>query len=200
MSWGRSSPRIGCGQRAMAARSATEGDDAILDNTALFEKELDFDLDDFFEDDEDVAEQWAELKRRHFERKAKQAASAPPVAASKWASESSGSAAGPSGASGGRPQRKFIAREANGYSQKAAMRFLPPGAKISKDDKRENRWRIRAAYLKDFDGGGGGERSKSYGKASPLGDFGAMIFVLKLGWRAYLAAHGGECPWQWEEL
>lgn len=93
--------------------------------------------------------------------------------------------------------RAFIAQQADGYSQEQAREWLPPGARMTKDDRRENRWRVRAPCLSLL-GGAGAERSKSYGKGERLSDYGAMVFCLQMVWRAHIQAHGGECPFDWE--
>lgn len=163
-------------------------------------QDLDMIVGDDLEDDQSVImQQWEAIaKRREAAKVAKDKLLAqaerlqpprPSVAAASTTSRRDGSA-------GPRP-RTFVARPANGYSQAQAKQWLPPGASISKDDRRENRWRVRSPFLRDL--GGGAERSKSFGTSSGLCDFQAMSFCLRLVWRAYLMSHGGECSVELEE-
>ena len=97
------------------------------------------------------------------------------------------------GSGGPAPARKFVKRVATGYSLVQMKQFLPPFAAASKDDKRENRWRVREPYLQ-------GERSKSYGSKSGLSDWEAMVWVLQLLWHHYTKTTGIPCPFEWETL
>lgn len=89
-----------------------------------------------------------------------------------------------------KPQgRKFVPVPATGYNPTEALKWAPPGCSISKDTKRENRWRVRAKYLP-----GGHEKTKSYGKNSSTDDYGAMRFLLEFCWQHYKRISGQECP------
>eukprot|EP00971_Amphidinium_carterae_P339143 6476776-Amphidinium_carterae.2 len=90
-------------------------------------------------------------------------------------------------------KRVFHPVPATGISAAAANKLLPPGAKLSKDTSRENRWRLRCKSL-------GSERTKAYGAKSPLDDRGAMIFLIKLSWAAYTRKSGVECPHTFDEM
>lgn len=82
----------------------------------------------------------------------------------------------------GKKQRKFAPRKATGYTRDQATKFAPPDCAVWKDLK-ENRWRVRAAYL-PFG------KSKSWGGKSGFDDYGAMKFVLQVSWKAYSEATG----------
>jgi hypothetical protein len=177
---------------AIHARVSTDWDQELVDTTGLLGVDMaEIVEEDLEDDDADVREMWAEIKRKAATRKDRAARLLqPPGVVIPGGSASSSAGAGP-------PARTFITRPADGYSQVQANQWCPPGARISKDDRRENRWRIRAPYLADATGGA--EKSKSYGTMSLTSDFSAMVFVLSLAWRAYIRTHGGQCPYDWAE-
>ena len=80
-----------------------------------------------------------------------------------------------------------------GVTVDEAKALLPPGFSISKDEERENRWRMRA------DGDYVGPKSKGFGKGTGLTDFEALRFLVQLAWRHQDRKHGTPCPWTWDE-
>lgn len=148
--------------------------------------------EEFAEEDDgsDLLQQWADLKRQTWEKS---------VAVQKVREKLAGAlrtqVGAPKAPAVAQRRRVFVAVRTSGYTAAEAREWLPPGASLSKDDKRENRWRIRASYLSNL--GLGQERSKSYGKSSGYSDYGAMKVCLEMAWRSYVLAHGGECPFEW---
>lgn len=183
-------------RQAMSERGRRSEPDAELAKASkllasdIAQEVLEFDEQ---EDDSDIREQLQELKRKreaHLRREAKRMQEVDRLRPAQSASSSS--------SSGAAPARRFIARPTSGYDAGGARAFLPPGASVSKDDRRENRWRVRAPYLRNL--GAGLERSRSCGGPNGPSDHDAMLHVLQLVWRSYLQAHGGECPWSWDSL
>lgn len=95
--------------------------------------------------------------------------------------------------SGGVQARKFYPLPPQGLSQEEAQTLFPDSCRISKDDRRENRWRLRSKLLAS-------ERSKSFGKGSGLSVNEALLVLLQVAWRAEEQATGRACPWQFEDL
>ena len=89
-------------------------------------------------------------------------------------------------------RRRFVPFGSDGITEEDAKQYLPPGARISKDALRENRWRVRSAEL-------GGERTKSFGSKSTTSDWEALVFVVRLAWAAYTGRHGGACPFDFAD-
>lgn len=160
--------------------------ETLLGATKLFDPHMDSVVGELFDDDPDIVQQMADLKMQK-ERRAR--ASEQRMATLKRMKPPSGA----SSSSADKPARRFVAVEANGLSAGAAKAFCPSSASISKDDKRENRWRVRSKLL-------GSEKSKSYGRKSATTDWQAMVHVLTLAWRAHTLATGEGCPFDFEGL
>ena len=61
--------------------------------------------------------------------------------------------------------RRFVPVAAHGYSREEAQAFAPSSATLGKDDRRENRWRMKSHYTI-------GEKAKSYGPRCVVDDNG----------------------------
>lgn len=175
----------------LSRKAANPLADKLFDSSGMLEKLLAEADDSDFEDDQ-LCDVQAELKELRAQRRARQRseAQAAQAAAPAAAASSSSSAGGP------RP-RRFVARPAQGYSREQAQECCPPSCRISKDDRRENRWRIRAEYLPVLGMGTG--RSKSYGKGDTVSDYDAMVVVRTMAWRAYSLKYGGTCPFDFAQ-
>ena len=103
-----------------------------------------------------------------------------------------GAAAAEDAPSPSAPTRVFRPVEGNGYSSGQARCWIPPFTKLSKDDKRENRWRVDSRVMN-------GEKSKAFGPRSSTSDYEAMVFCIQLAWRAYTKAEGHPCPYVFDE-
>jgi hypothetical protein len=84
--------------------------------------------------------------------------------------------------------RLFIARPEGPITAAMAQQWCPPGCRVSKDDRRENRWRLRGDVLRVL--GLGAERSRAWGPRGAADEWQALIFVLRLGWAAHQQATG----------
>lgn len=168
-------------QGALIARGKPPGDEALIKGTHL---SLLAESTDFDEDGADYHEQCEKLRAHHLSL-AK--AEARRLAAAEELRASASSASSSSAASAGPKPRNFVPMGATGISEAEARGYLPPLASLSKDDRRENRWRVRAPYLQ-------GERSRSWGPKLKFNDWGAMVEVIQLVWQKYIEKHGGDIP------
>lgn len=188
--------------QALKARGSQGFEPIPVEASGLLHSGIQELLDEECDDESDLHDQWQQIKkkceaRRIALKKAQEEAAARMPAAPASASASSSSARPVVAAAPSKP-RRFVPAEADGYSAAEAAQFLPPGATITKDSTRENRWRVRASFLSNL--GSGCERSKSFGRGSKLTDFEAMLFCLQLVWRSYLLRHGGQCPFKWDDM
>lgn len=132
---------------AIAPPQVEDGGELLKDFQSVVE---DFEVDE--SDDEDVHRQVAEwqaaynrqvalqTERVHAVEQAQRQMGAAAAAASSGASSSS--AAPPA-----RRPRRFVPMAPSGPSQDEANNLLPEGYKVSKDDRRENRWRLRGPHI-----------------------------------------------------
>lgn len=144
--------------------------------------------------DDDVAEQIEMLKSAQDERRKQQRERQ--VKATEYLRKlgkgpsSSSSKVASSGGGGPKP-RHFVAMPCRGPSLEDAKQWLPPGATLSKDCVRENRWRIRFKPL-------GGEKSKSFGRHSSTNEWESLVVLLQQAWRAHERVSGEACPFSFE--
>lgn len=152
--------------------------------------------DDDADDDDDVQQQISALKKArakqllHQGRMRELAVAAAKSMARANAASASGASSAQQAPPAGRP-RRFVPMPPESPTQEEAQALLPPPYRISKDDRRENRFRLRGP-------GVGGEKSKSFGRNSgrtPRDAFG-LLFVM--AWRAHERLTGERCPYELE--
>lgn len=174
---------------ALAARhDCADLSDDLLRTTKLYDTDVMDALAAEFSDDEEVERQVRCLKEKREKAVRRNAERLDKV----WSSRTEGGASSSSSAPSAPRPRSFVAAEANGISCAEAKRFLPDGFSLSKDDKRENRWRLRGKVMQ-------GERSKSFGSRSDCCDWDAMVCMLQLAWREHSRVSGESMPWDFGE-
>ncbi|CAK9038439.1 Uncharacterized protein SCF082_LOCUS22618 [Durusdinium trenchii] len=85
--------------------------------------------------------------------------------------------------------RTFNPLPSEGYTVAQAQALAPPGCKIEKDTKRENRWTATSKMLP-----GSGVVSRSYGRGSKRTQNEALKLVLSIAWRHEFQVNGQSCP------
>ena len=178
--------------KILAAREQVSAPEVLLKKADIFEAYMselvETELDD---ENDDVKEQWQMLKRQH--AAAQKRAQTRQEELIKSLARMSADSDAPDAAPDAPRPRRFIARPTKGgFSQAEASRLLPPSFVLYKDDRRENRWRLRGAAL------GGKEKSKSWGPNSHVDEFGALVHLLLLAWREHSDQTGEPCPFDFE--
>ena len=84
--------------------------------------------------------------------------------------------------------RKFNPIACKAWSAEDARKLLPPAGFSLTKDLRENRWRLHSKLVLE------GQSSKSYGRNSMEDDYAALLFLLRLAWKAWCRDNGGICP------
>ncbi|CAK0895039.1 unnamed protein product [Prorocentrum cordatum] len=150
--------------------------------------EFEEDVEEELMDDRDIKQQCEELKaaRARAEVKQKKNMAAATAMIPAFPPPPAPATAGPAG---GR-KRKFTPVPATGLSKEEGQALLPPGCTFSKDLK-ENRWRMKSPHLV-------GALSKSYGPASALDDYGAMLYLVLKAWKEEGRVNEVECPFEFE--
>lgn len=173
-------------KQAMVARHECADASAHIQPTKIFATDggVGDALDVEFSDDEVVEEQIKRLREQKAKAARQQAERVQAVEGLR--SSATSSSAAPK-ATGERAARKFVAVQGDGITAAAAKAYLPPDCALSKDDKRENRWRLRMKWSN-------AERSKSYGRRSECTDWEAMTFLIQLAWREHSRLTGHPCP------
>lgn len=164
-------------------------------NSGESAKEVLEDLEAGVSDDEDVHRQLAEVKENLALAMKRQAQHTAEIqrAVREMRPASASSAGEASSASGAPRPRRFVPMPPQGPSQEEAQALLPPLYRVSKDDRRENRWRIRGPGL-------GGEKSRSFGRASGRTEWQAFGCLFLLAWQAHQRHTGEACPYDLEGL
>ena len=185
-------------REALAARGRTDEPVGLSDTALLREGSADGLQAEVLEDaDDDVRDQLARLREQRELASARAAAARAELEKQQEAVASgAGSAAGAPAPEPARVARRFVPKPGHGLSVEEAREYLPPGASITNDDRRENRWRVRAPYLATDHLGC--ERSRAWGSGVHT-DWEALVWCLRLAWSRYCITHGGEPPWDFSE-
>lgn len=157
--------------------------DDLLEATKLFDQGFEGEFDFEQAEDPDIEKQLQQLREKKERLVAKRAEALKAAAGLRLPQPQPEAPAQ-------RCERKFVPAPAGGLSQIEAQLLLPEGFRLSKDDRRENRWRLR--------GPGITETSRSWGRRSHFDDYGAMSFLVQLAWRAHSRRTGEECPWEFQ--
>lgn len=179
---------------AMEHRKGASQPDDVVKQSRVFDLQPDWVVDEE-DDDPELVEAYNQVKQRRAAEAAMDKQRMEALQAMRAARASAGKAGPSDPAACERQGRKFVPVPATGYTAEQAKVWTPPSCSITKDTRRENRWRVRAPYLP-----GAHEKTKSYGRLSGTDDFAAMRFLLEYAWQQYTRLTGEECPFRFADI